>query len=54
MMNFFKVGDKLSLVDMPGYGWKSRDEWGGMILDYLKMRKKYAGDPCHGTSDGSV
>lgn len=44
MMNFFKVGDKLSLVDMPGYGWKSRDEWGGMILDYLKMRKKYTRD----------
>ncbi|KAF9931620.1 hypothetical protein FBU30_009796 [Linnemannia zychae] len=38
-MNFFKVGDKLSLVDMPGYGWRSRDEWGPMILDYLKNRK---------------
>ena len=41
MMNFFKIGEKLSLVDMPGYGWKSRDEWGGMILEYLKTRKKY-------------
>ncbi|KAG0023640.1 hypothetical protein BGZ81_008049 [Podila clonocystis] len=56
MMNFFKVGDKLSLVDMPGYGWKSRDEWGGMILDYLKTRKNLRRiyilvDPSHGLKE---
>ncbi|KAI9239634.1 MAG: P-loop containing nucleoside triphosphate hydrolase protein [Podila humilis] len=56
MMNFFKIGEKLSLVDMPGYGWKSRDEWGGMILDYLKMRKNLRRiyiliDPSHGLKE---
>ncbi|KAF9584470.1 hypothetical protein BGW38_006340 [Lunasporangiospora selenospora] len=40
LMNFFKIGEKLSLVDMPGYGWKSRDEWGSMIMDYLRTRSK--------------
>ncbi|KAG0325827.1 hypothetical protein BG000_001655 [Podila horticola] len=56
MMNFFKIGDKLSLVDMPGYGWKSRDEWGGMILDYLKTRTNLRRiyilvDPSHGLKE---
>ncbi|KAF9895598.1 hypothetical protein BX616_009291, partial [Lobosporangium transversale] len=56
MMNFFKIGDRLSLVDMPGYGWKSRDEWGGMILDYLQHRKNLRRiyiliDPSHGIKD---
>ncbi|KAF9414846.1 hypothetical protein BGZ94_000266 [Podila epigama] len=56
MMNFFKLGDKLSLVDMPGYGWKSRDEWGGMILEYLQTRKNLRRiyilvDPSHGLKE---
>ncbi|KAF9572261.1 hypothetical protein EC968_010127 [Mortierella alpina] len=59
MMNFFKIGDKLSLVDMPGYGWKSRDEWGGMILSYLQNRKNLRRiyiliDPSHGLKESDT
>ncbi|KAF9184489.1 hypothetical protein BGZ51_009395 [Haplosporangium sp. Z 767] len=59
MMNFFKIGDRLSLVDMPGYGWKSRDEWGGMILNYLQNRKNLRRiyilvDPSHGLKEGDT
>ncbi|KAF9908214.1 hypothetical protein EC991_010140 [Linnemannia zychae] len=59
MMNFFKVGDKLSLVDMPGYGFKSRDEWGGMILSYLQNRKNLRRiyilvDPSHGLKESDT
>ncbi|KAK3812053.1 MAG: GTPase EngB, partial [Benniella sp.] len=59
MMNFFKVGERLSLVDMPGYGWKSRDEWGAMIIDYLRNRKNLRRiyilvDPSHGLKDSDV
>ncbi|KAG0330069.1 hypothetical protein BGZ99_008792 [Dissophora globulifera] len=59
MMNFFKIGDKLSLVDMPGYGWKSRDEWGDMILSYLQNRKNLRRiyilvDPSHGLKDSDL
>ncbi|KAF9136173.1 hypothetical protein BGW39_005555 [Mortierella sp. 14UC] len=59
MMNFFKVGDKLSLVDMPGYGFKSRDEWGGMILNYLQNRKNLRRiyilvDPSHGLKESDT
>ncbi|KAI8094947.1 uncharacterized protein B0P05DRAFT_450539, partial [Gilbertella persicaria] len=25
---------------MPGYGYKSKDEWGQLILDYLKTRQQ--------------
>ncbi|KAF1813898.1 hypothetical protein P152DRAFT_414370 [Eremomyces bilateralis CBS 781.70] len=53
-MNFFKVGrggDRddaggtrrkggLVVVDMPGYGFGSRDAWGGEILKFLKQRKQ--------------
>ncbi|KAF9154315.1 hypothetical protein BG015_001291 [Linnemannia schmuckeri] len=59
MMNFFKLGDKLSLVDMPGYGWKSRDEWGGMIISYLQNRKNLRRiyilvDPSHGLKESDT
>ncbi|KAF9098722.1 hypothetical protein BGX23_005537 [Mortierella sp. AD031] len=59
MMNFFKVGEKLSLVDMPGYGWKSRDEWGGMIISYLQNRKNLRRiyiliDPSHGLKESDT
>ncbi|KAI7828666.1 P-loop containing nucleoside triphosphate hydrolase protein [Gamsiella multidivaricata] len=59
MMNFFKVGEKLSLVDMPGYGWKSRDEWGGMILNYLQNRRNLRRiyilvDPSHGLKESDT
>ncbi|KAG0254432.1 hypothetical protein DFQ27_006835 [Actinomortierella ambigua] len=56
LMNFFKIGDRLSLVDMPGYGFKSRDEWGDMILDYFQHRSNLKRiyilvDPSHGLKD---
>ncbi|RUS22137.1 hypothetical protein BC937DRAFT_90222 [Endogone sp. FLAS-F59071] len=40
LMNFFNIGGgRLVLVDMPGYGFRSRVEWGDMILEYLGQRK---------------
>lgn len=33
------VGTKLTLVDMPGYGFGSRSEWGSDIMTYLHRRK---------------
>lgn len=48
-MNFFAVGGedeqgnpgKLTVLDMPGYGHKSRAEWGEEIMKYLAGRKQY-------------
>lgn len=42
-LNFFRVGDRLRLVDMPGYGYakagKSEiDRWTALIRDYLRGR----------------
>ena len=47
-MNFFAVGGedgygnpgKLVLLDMPGYGKGSREEWGPEIMKYLTGRKE--------------
>ncbi|KAL8765806.1 MAG: hypothetical protein Q9209_007210 [Squamulea sp. 1 TL-2023] len=47
-MNFFAVGGedeqgnpgRLTVLDMPGYGHKSRTEWGGEIMKYLVGRKQ--------------
>lgn len=49
-MNFFAVGGedgggnpgKLAVLDMPGYGKSSREEWGPEIMKYLIGRKQYA------------
>lgn len=49
-MNFFAVGGpdeagslgKIVVLDMPGYGKGSREEWGPEILKYLVGRKQYA------------
>lgn len=49
-MNFFAVGGedeqgnpgRLTVLDMPGYGHKSRAEWGDEIMKYLIGRKQYA------------
>ncbi|KAJ2459446.1 hypothetical protein GGF42_001461 [Coemansia sp. RSA 2424] len=43
-LNFFSLtsgacSGSVSLVDMPGYGYRSRDEWGGFIMKYLSTRK---------------
>ncbi len=43
-LNFFQVGDKLTIVDMPGYGYAkaSKQEvqnWNKLIFDYLLKRR---------------
>ena len=48
-MNFFAVGGedghgnagRLAVLDMPGYGKGSREEWGSEIMKYLVGRKQY-------------
>ena len=44
LINFFSVNDRLSLVDLPGYGYARvpasvRRNWGPMIETYLKGRE---------------
>ncbi|OMJ20311.1 putative GTP-binding protein EngB [Smittium culicis] len=44
-INFFRVGSinknkNLYVVDMPGYGFKSRTGWGKVIIEYFKNRKE--------------
>lgn len=47
-MNFFAVGGddgqgnpgKVTVLDMPGYGYGSRPEWGKEIMKYLEGRKQ--------------
>ena len=43
-INFFSVNNKISLVDLPGYGYAAvskqmRIQWDNLILDYLRYRK---------------
>ena len=48
-MNFFAIGGedghgspgKLAVLDMPGYGKGSREEWGAEIMKYLVGRRQY-------------
>jgi GTP-binding protein len=42
-LNFFNMGDRLCLVDLPGYGFarvplKVKASWGRMVEEYLKYR----------------
>ena len=42
-LNFFNIGEKLCLVDLPGYGFarvppKVKASWGKMVESYLKFR----------------
>ncbi len=42
-LNFFNLGGRLFMVDMPGYGYakvskSQRDEWTQLIFDYLRGR----------------
>lgn len=42
-LNFFNLGERLFMVDMPGYGYAKvsktqRDEWTQLIFDYLRGR----------------
>jgi GTP-binding protein len=39
-LNFFLLDSQLALVDMPGYGHGSRDEWSSFILKYLEDRRQ--------------
>ena len=41
LINFFSIGDKMHLVDMPGYGYKSREEWGESIMSYITSREQW-------------
>jgi GTP-binding protein len=46
-LNFFRIGSRLTLVDMPGYGFASAPEpkvraWTRLILDYLRGRPTLA------------
>ncbi|XP_053421172.1 GTP-binding protein 8 [Nycticebus coucang] len=38
-MNFFRVGKYFTLVDMPGYGYRSPEDFVEMVETYLKERK---------------
>ncbi|KAJ2080731.1 hypothetical protein H4R24_002873 [Coemansia sp. RSA 988] len=43
-LNFFALSSRagpgeINIVDMPGYGFRSRNEWGDFITDYLSKRK---------------
>ncbi|HET7884410.1 MAG TPA: ribosome biogenesis GTP-binding protein YihA/YsxC [Acetobacteraceae bacterium] len=42
-LNFFDLGGRLTLVDMPGYGYARasrdvKDDWQGLMFDYLRGR----------------
>lgn len=42
-LNFFNLGGKMTLVDMPGYGYAKvskaqKEEWDGLIRNYLRGR----------------
>lgn len=46
-LNFFRIGQRLTLVDMPGYGFASAPEpkvkaWTRLILEYLRKRPNLA------------
>jgi GTP-binding protein len=46
-LNFFRIGSKLTLVDMPGYGFASAPEpkvraWTKLVLEYLRGRPNLA------------
>ncbi len=42
-MNFFDLGGRLTLVDMPGYGYAQaaksvKEDWQGLMFEYLRGR----------------
>lgn len=46
-LNFFRIGDRLTLVDMPGYGFAAAPEpkvraWTKLVLAYLRARAALA------------
>ena len=47
-MNFFSIGGRYHLVDLPGYGYarapaKAKGQWGGLVRSYLDEREQLAG-----------
>lgn len=63
-LNYFDLGGRLYLVDMPGYGYakvskKQRDEWNKMIRKYLRGRPSLRCvlilvDSRHGLKDSDI
>ena len=50
-INFFRINDVLSFVDLPGYGYaqvskSERDSWGAMVETYLEKRGSLRGVVC--------
>ncbi|MGD9650370.1 MAG: ribosome biogenesis GTP-binding protein YihA/YsxC [Dongiaceae bacterium] len=48
LLNFFNLGDRLMLVDMPGYGYakvapEQRQKWNDLIGEYLTTRPNLLG-----------
>ena len=46
-LNFFDLGERLTIVDMPGYGYAQaghaiKRDWQGLMLDYLRGRPSLA------------
>ena len=63
-LNYFNLGEKLYIVDMPGYGYakvskEQRDEWTQLIFDYLRGRPSLRCvfiliDSRHGLKDSDI
>lgn len=63
-LNYFNLGDKIRLVDMPGYGYAKvsktqREEWNQLIRDYLRGRPNLRCvfmliDARHGLKDNDI
>lgn len=48
LLNFFEVGEKYRIVDMPGYGYSARSgeeqmSWRNLVEDYLEHRRVLVG-----------
>lgn len=53
------MGSRVAVLDMPGYGYASRDDWGREIITYLRRRKQLRRafvlvDALHGFKRGDV
>lgn len=40
LLNFFRLGEKLTLVDMPGYGYNMPEHYAASVETFLSSRKK--------------
>lgn len=49
LLNAFGVNQgKVVLLDMPGYGHASREEWGVQVMKYLTTRRQCVLSPARG------